>query len=253
MTINEISRWLADLLNLDAFAAADPSLNGLQVGRGSKEAARAAFAVDACADTFARGVEAGADLLVVHHGLFWGVPRPLTRGLYDRLALLVRGDMGLFAAHLPLDAHPELGHNAVMAARLGLEDRQPFGLFRGLPIGCRGVLETPLDLDAALERLGIGRRECAAVLPFGPETIRTAAIVSGAAAEDAEQAAEAGVDLFITGEAAHQIYHPCLEAGIHFVAAGHYFTETFGLQALARKMAGDLGLETVFLDSPTGL
>ncbi|MDR1893804.1 MAG: Nif3-like dinuclear metal center hexameric protein [Spirochaetales bacterium] len=252
MQLTELADYLSALLDLGRFEKADPSLNGLQVGE-EKEIHRVALAVDACGESFERARLAGADLLVVHHGLFWGAPRRLTGEFYRRIKTLVESGLALYAAHLPLDAHPELGHNAVMAARLGLQDLSPFGIYRGLPIGFKGRLAEEADLETLLNRLGLNSAGCPAVFPFGPEGIRTVGLISGAAAGDVEQAIDEGLDLFITGEASHQIYHTCLEGKINFAAAGHYFTETFGLEALAKRITGETGLGTVFLDVPTGL
>jgi len=253
MLIRDVEKYLTGLLDLEAFARADVSMNGLQVGDSSREVRKVAFAVDACLDSFLRAADAGAGLLVVHHGLYWGAPVPVTGDFFRRISCLVERGLALFAAHLPLDSHPEVGNNAALAAALGLEQVEPFGLYHGLKIGCKGVLPRPASLDGVLESLGLTRQDCLSVLPFGGDTIRTVAIVSGGAASDVVQAMEEGADLYLTGEVSHQIYHACLEGRICFAAAGHYFTETFGVRALARRLQKDTGLETVFIDVPTGL
>lgn len=253
MDITEFAGWAAELLRPDRFRAADDSLNGLQVGRSSGPLRKAAFAVDACLETIRRAREAGAQVLFVHHGLFWGKPAPLTGPMRARLAELLAGDMALYACHLPLDAHPELGNNAVLARMLGLRDTRPFGESHGVFIGVQGRLDPAIRMDEALRRVLPAGDAPRAVYPFGPELIRSAAIVSGGAAFEAFQAMEAGVDLYVTGEPSHSIYHHVMEAGLGVIAAGHYATETHGVRAVAERAARDLGLETVFIDLPTGL
>ena len=163
--------------------------------------------------------------------------------------------MALYAVHLPLDFHGELGNNVSMARQLGLEEIQPFGKYGGIKIGAKGVLSAPMSLGGILRRLGLLRDNCLAVLPFGKEEIRSIGIISGGAASSSiiDQVLDEELDLYITGEVSHQIYHYCLEGGIHFVAGGHYYTETYGVKAAARRLAEDTGMETEFLDVPTGL
>lgn len=253
MRLAAIDQHLRGLLRLADFDAVDRSLNGLQVESSDREISTVAFAVDACMASFERAAEGGADLLVVHHGLFWGKPIPLTRGHYRRIRFLVERNMALFAVHLPLDAHPELGNNAGIAAALGLEGAEPFGSYRGVKIGVKGRLREAVDIDAVLRMIGIDRRSCVALLPFGPSAIRTVGIISGGAPLDVEQAIADGLDLYLTGEASHTVYHLCLEERINLVCGGHYQTEVWGLRLLADRLARDLGLRTFFVDVPTGL
>jgi len=251
-TLGDFDTIIREWLHLEEFAAADSSDNGLQVANASGKIRRVAFAVDACLESFRRAREWQADLLFVHHGLFWGRTLPVTGGHYRRLKALLEADCALYAAHLPLDAHPELGNNAGIAALLGLQEVESFGLYKGLKIGLKGRLPEPQRL-AGLERtLSGGRSQGLASLPFGGESIRSVGIVSGAAASTAEQAIEEQLDLFITGESSHTIYHPCLEAGLHVLFAGHYHTEIWGVKQVCEKVASELGLETLFLDLPTG-
>ncbi len=211
-----------------------------------------AFAVDVSRESIRRASEWDAQVLLVHHGLFWEKPVRLEGTLYERVRALMEGGLALYAAHLPLDAHPEVGNNAGLAKELGLTEVQPFGAHKGVKIGCKGVFASPVALDEVLRKLGSGTAGVRS-LPFGPERIRSAGIVTGGAAYDALQAAAEGLDLFITGEGAHGIYHDCLEAGIHAIFAGHYYTETFGVRLLCGRLAADTGLETRYLDVPTGL
>jgi len=253
MRLADVDRYFRELLRLAELDSIDDSLNGIQVECSERELATVAFAVDACMASFERAAEARAELLFVHHGLFWGRPLALTRGHHRRVKFLVEHDMALYAAHLPLDLHPELGNNAGMAAALGLEGIEPFGIYRGAKIGLKGRLPEPADLDGILRLMGIDRQSCVALLPFGPQAIRTVGIVSGGATHEVDQAIAEGLDLYITGEASHTIYHTCLEERINLLCGGHYQTEVWGLRLLARRLARDTGLRTLFVDVPTGL
>jgi dinuclear metal center YbgI/SA1388 family protein len=252
MRLTELDRLLRGALELERAAQVDSALNGLQVANARGEAARVACAVDACLESIRRAVEWKADVLFVHHGLFWGKPQALTGFHYRRVRELCAGDCALYAVHLPLDAHPGLGNNAGLARRLGLREVQPFGEHRGLKIGCRGLLPEALSLQQVAS-LCCGAHPPLGLLPFGPQAIRAVGIVSGGASQDALQAIEEGLDLFITGEPSHMIYHACLEAGINALFAGHYLTEVWGVKNVGEWLSGEHGLATCFLDIPTGL
>lgn len=253
MTLTELDAFLSSTLDHPSWTARDRSLNGLQVGRGKPEVARVAFAVDACLQSFERAVAAAADVLVVHHGLFWGSPLAVTGGHRERLKYLLDHDLALWASHLPLDAHASLGNNAGMAQALGLTDLRAFGEYRGAKIGVKGVLPAPMTLDRICEVLFHGRENALQVLPFGKKDVRTVGLVSGGAAHDVADAIAEGLDLFLTGDADHTIHHVALEAGINVISGGHYATETWGVRQLASHLQTTTGLSTVFLDLPTGL
>ena len=252
MLLQEFDAWCRERFALDTMEKADPSLNGVQVGRLDKEIKRVAFAVDACQESFRRATAWKADVLVVHHGLFWGRPFPLTGTSYDRLALLVQNDLALYAMHLPLDAHPELGNNIGLARVLELHEVRPFCTWHGVQIGFQGRLPTPLRLEEVMVKAFGDWRATLGNLPFGKQNIQTVGIVSGGACDEVEEAIEAGLDLFITGDSSHQIYHRCLEAGINVIFGGHYQTEIWGVSLLARNLRNETGLETCFIDIPTG-
>ena len=238
---------------MDDFAAIDPSRNGIQVERREPELKKLVFAVDASLQTFRQAAELGADLVFVHHGIFWGRESVLTGAHYRRVRFLMEHDIALYAAHLPLDAHPELGNNGCMAAALGLSAAEPFGWYKGRSIGFKGVLPEPLELEEVLLRLDIEMADCNAVLPFGRPEIRTVGIISGGSSRDIRQAIEEDLDLFISGEGDHTIYHEAQENRINMLAVGHYASETWGVSAMAERVARDTGLETHFIDIPTGL
>jgi dinuclear metal center YbgI/SA1388 family protein len=253
MTLTEIDRWLNDCLDLPAVASLDSSLNGLQVASRTPDISKVAFAVDAAMESFRRAAEWGAQLLVVHHGILWDRQQRITGSFYDRIRFLVEKDLALYAAHLPLDVHPEVGNNAGIARQLGLVDLRPFGTYKGAALGCKGVLADALPFDEVVSRLTGRQGEPVRTLPFGPSLVKSIGVISGDAPWGAAQAAAEGLDAFVTGEPAHEIYHHCLEQHIHAIFAGHYHSESYGVQSLAGRLARETGLVTTYLDIPTGL
>lgn len=254
MRLEGFDEYMRQMLAFDAFESIDPSLNGLQVGRREQEIQKVAFAVDACMETFNRAALWGADLLVVHHGIFWGRVEAIRGVHYERIQRLLEADLGLYAIHLPLDEHMSLGNNAQMAAALGLRDVEPFGRFKGATIGCRGRFEQPVSIDRINRTLFSGTENAIRVLPFGATEIGSVGLVSGGGPSAIDEAIELGLDLFITGDAAHTVYHRALESSISVVFGGHYLTEIWGVNALADKLGADHPeIETTFIDVPTGL
>lgn len=253
MDIGEFDGWCRSLLQIEALKDIDDSLNGIQVGRSSGQIRKVAFAVDACAESMRRAKEAGADVLFVHHGLFWGKPLRIEGYLLERIRLLLSSDMALYACHLPLDMHPEVGNNAVLANLLSLRDRSPFGVYHGIAIGVSGRLEKPLAIQEILPLILPDRTEARAIIASGKEKISTVAIVSGGAPFEAFQAFGKDIDLYITGEPSHSVYHQIVENKLNFIAAGHYATEVWGVKAVAERLAREKSVETSFIDIPTGL
>jgi dinuclear metal center YbgI/SA1388 family protein len=253
MTTQKADAWFRNLLDIEGFGAADPSLNGLQVDNDGGELEKIAFAVDAGLETFKRAAEAGAGLLFVHHGLFWGSPLRLQGGHRQRIQFLLDHNIALYAVHLPLDQHPQVGNNAALAELLGITDPLPFGLYHGRKIGYKGILAQPLSIDEAVKRISFMNRLPLGVYPFGPGESRTAAVVSGGASEEALEAIEEGIDLYVTGEVSHSVYHAVLEGGLNMIAGGHYSTEVWGVRRVMERCAAELHIETEFIDVPTGL
>ena len=254
MDLAEFSGRLNDRLDHDAYADVDASANGLQVGPDDTTIDCVAFAVDAAAATIEAAADAGADLLVTHHGLVWGGLDRVTGREYDAVAALVEHDLALYVSHLPLDGHPELGNAAGLASYLDLGDTQAFGTIGPVTIGCRGRAADPFGADelrARVAGLDTGGRE-PQVLDFGPDEITEIAIVTGSGADWLGEAAAAGADALVTGEGKQQVYHEAREAGVTVVLAGHYATETFGVERLAELVA-EWGVETTVLSHPTGL
>lgn len=253
MKIEVLAEYIRTRLHLDDYQVADISLNGLQVGRPEKEVHKIICAVDASLETFERAAAEQADAIFVHHGLFWGKPIAITAQHYRRIAFLVEQDIALLAAHLPLDAHPELGNNATMAKLLGLIDVKPFGIYHGLPIGFRGALPHPMRAEELASQLHLSHKTGLHILPFGKEMIQQVGIVSGGAPEEVQEAIALGLDAYITGEASHTMYPVCKEAGITMISGGHYATEVFGVQQMAKAFSQELDIEASFVEIPTAL
>ncbi|HEY1689290.1 MAG TPA: Nif3-like dinuclear metal center hexameric protein [Solirubrobacteraceae bacterium] len=227
--------------------------NGLQVP-GREEVSTLATGVSAHVELFEQAIESEADLLLVHHGLFWGSGAgPIDLAMKRRLKLLFDSDLALAAYHLPLDAHLEVGNNALIARALGAERLTPFALHKGQPIGCIGRLRERLNaagsdgLFAEVARL-TGQEPL--VFDAGPEEVKTIAIVTGAGSDYMPEAIAAGADAFITGEPAERAMAIAREGGIHFIAAGHHATEVFGVRRLGEHLAKRFELRHVFLDVP---
>lgn len=224
--------------------------NGLQV-EGREEIRKVVTGVSACRELFVRAREAGADAVLVHHGLFWeGMPRTLTGFQYRRVAELIRGEMSLIAYHLPLDRHAEVGNNALAGRRFGLAGLEPFGLHEGLPIGFKGRFPSPIPAAELVERCRqVYGQEPLAFLS-GPDPVRSLGIISGGAQRELYDAIADGLDAYITGEVSEWVMNVAREAGIHYLAAGHYATERLGVRALGEHLAERFGIEAEFIDVP---
>lgn len=248
----EVIEYLDDYLRIDEIADYEGALNGLQV-ENSGEVSAIVAAVDASQRTIDRVVaecEPGT-LVLVHHGLFWDGNRPVSGRRYQRLRALIEHDIALYSAHLPLDVHPEVGNNAILAQMLGILDPVPFDEYRGTPIGAAGHLI--MSRDELAHRLEESLGTKVHLIAGGPETTTRVGIITGGAGSRIGVAAAAGLDTFVTGEGAHHTTFDALEADINVIYAGHYATETVGVKALAEVLGGVFGLESRFHDHPTGL
>lgn len=252
-SVSRLDIFFRQTLDIDGFASADRSMNGLQVDNDGSAVRKIAFAVDACMESFERAAAAGAGMLFVHHGLFWGTPPRVSGNYRRRIQFLLDNNISLYAAHLPLDQHPALGNNAALAELLGLQNTEPFGLYNGKLIGVRGTFPAPVAIDEAAEKIAFAGRPPAGLYPFGKRHNSSCAVISGGAAREALQAIEAGIDLYVTGEASHEVYHQCLEGKLNMIAGGHYATEVWGVRAVMRYCAEALHIDTEFIDIPTGL
>ncbi len=249
MKTKELTSYLDDLLRVRDIA--DDSLNGLQVAN-SGDVTKVALAVDACAASMDAAHEAGADFLLVHHGLFWGKPAPIRDALYQRIRRLIESDMALYAAHLPLDLHPELGNNAQAGKVLGWPVAGEFGEYHGEIIGREVRFDAPRSLSDVAEELGRKLNCEVNVWDFGPTSIKRMGYVSGGGLSILQQAVAEGMDAFVTGEPGHSFYWTAKESKINVLFAGHYATETLGVKAVGEYIHNQFGLETVFIDLPTG-
>jgi dinuclear metal center YbgI/SA1388 family protein len=238
------------LLALSEYGDWDGAFNGLQVeNRGHVH--RLAAAVDARRATIERAAAAGADLLLVHHGLFWGGGAPWTGSRYAVIRKLIEHDLAVYSVHLPLDAHPRLGNNAQLCAALGWRRSRAFFSTKGRPIGRKVV--TRLARAELMHRLAKVVGHPPLLIAAGPEVCRRIGVVSGGAGSELRQAAAEDVDTFITGEGPHWTHALAEDLGLNVFYAGHYATETLGVQALATHLSDRFHLPWTFLDYPTGL
>lgn len=254
MQLSEFRDRLNDKLDHDRYADVDASSNGLQIGDDPVSIDHAAFAVDGAAVTVEMAAEAGADVLVVHHGMIWGGIDRVTGHEYSRVEACLDNDIALYVSHLPLDGHDDLGNAAGLAAFLDCDPVSPFGEYGDVSIGQRARATEPYTVETLREQLRDldtdGRP--IRVLDFGPDRIEDIAILTGSGSDWIREAAGAGVDALVTGEGKQQAYHEAREAGLNVFFAGHYATETFGVRRLQR-LVGEWGIETTYLDHPTGL
>lgn len=250
MHLNEVTGHLNELLGIPGFGDYPNAMNGLQV-ENSGSLSRIGAAVDACEAVIKEAAAAGVDLLIVHHGLYWGGMMPLTGAFYRKTRMLIEADMAVYSAHLPLDAHPRLGNNALLAAELGLTDGEPFFPAADRPIGWKFEAEINREVLRDLLEKALGGPVHLA--PGGPILARKIGVVTGGAGGDVAKAAAEGVDTLITGEGPHWSFTAAEELGINLFYGGHYATETFGVKALAAELSERFALPWQFIDHPTGL
>ena len=248
-----LDTFFRSVLDIEGFAGIDSSMNGIQVDNDGSEIKKIVFAVDACLESFKRCSAAGGNVLFVHHGLFWGSPLAIKGSHRERIQFLLDNNIALYAVHLPLDHHPGLGNNAALAELLGMETLEPFGLYHGKKIGYMGKLKKPLTTDEAVKAINFMENTPLGILPFGKHINESCAVISGGASSEALQALEEGVDLYVTGEIGHSIYHPALEGKMNIIAGGHYATEVWGVRKLMAECATALNIDTEFINIPTVL
>lgn len=230
----------------------ETAINGLQV-EGKQDVKKIGFAVDASLSTFTKAQHYGCEMIIVHHGLFWGSVEPITGLLYKRLSFLMTHGMSLYAAHLPLDGHLSCGNNALMAKLLGLNKIKRFGNYKGSVWGVSGTLKQELYLHEFVEhikkKLGC-QPKCFA---FGKKKVKEIGIVSGSGAFALTEAREKELDVLLTGEVQHQHYHEIKDREMNLISLGHYHSERFGVLALTKTLQKQFRIETIFIDVPTGL
>lgn len=252
VSLDAMVRYLDDYLQVATIPDYDGALNGLQVANRG-EVTGLVSAVDASQQTIDRVVrecEPGT-LLLVHHGLFWDGNLPMTGRRYRRIKALLDHDIAVYSSHIPLDVHPEVGNNAVLARMLGIVDAVPFDSYKGIPFGAAGPLIMSRDLLVA--RLGELLNARVHLVPGGPETTTRVGIITGGAGGRVTVASAVGLDTYITGEGVHHTTFDALEGGVNLIYAGHYATETVGVKALGEHLAEQFGVPHVFHDHPTGM
>jgi dinuclear metal center YbgI/SA1388 family protein len=251
-TLADIRTHLDQTLRIAELPDYGNALNGLQLQNRTGTVSRVVAAVDSTLQVVKKAIAEGADLLLVHHGMFWTGLQPWTGATFERLNLALENNLAIYSAHLPLDAHPQLGNNACIARAMQLTPCGGFLDYKGLAVGV--TCEAALALDEVVARftqaLDGGRVH---VCAGGPKTTRKIGISSGGSGSEIAAAAKAGVDTFITGEGPHWSYTLAEELGINVLYGGHYATETFGVKALAEHLQSQFGLPWSFVDHPTGL
>ncbi len=249
MTRSQLEIYFQKILTPENFE--DYAPNGLQV-EGKENIARIAFAVSATQDSIAKAKAWGADALVVHHGIFWKHqgPRTVTGAWGERVKSLVKVDLNLFAYHLPLDGHAEIGNAVALGNKLGLTSLSPFALYKRQPLGAKGKFSSPIkasDLKSKLETLL--KHPVIIATPDENKMISSIGIITGGANNEWTEAQKDGLDAYLTGEISEYNWHDAKEAGIHYFAGGHHATERFGVIALMEKVTSELKLECDFFDS----
>lgn len=249
-SLAQIVRHCDTLLRTAEIKDYDGAVNGLQM-ENNGSVTRIAAAVDASPATVRKAIVAGANLMIVHHGLFWGLRHPWTGRNYELIRLLLDNNVAIYSSHLPLDAHPKLGNNTLLCSALGLRNLKPFFVSHETALGFQTVKNISRDeLALRLSKAVGGRVE---VIPGGPKVCKRIGVVTGGAGSELKKAAQEGVDTFITGEGPHWTFAMAEELGVNVLYAGHYATETFGVKALAAHLAAKFRVPWIFVDHPTGL
>lgn len=248
-TRDEIIDFCDTLLAIDSFTDYGP--NGLQVP-GAAEVTKVASGVSAHRELLQRAVDAGAQLVIAHHGLFWDFhPRALSPAMAERLRIALTHELSVAGYHLPLDAHREIGNNVLVARALGFEPAdEPFGVVKGAPIGCVGTHAEGVPADELARRIRETTEREPLHFAFGSERVHRIGVVTGAGSSEIHAAIELGLDALVTGEPAEHVMADAREGGIHFFGAGHYATETFGIKRLGELIAERFGVEHEFIEVP---
>jgi len=249
MKRTELVSYLDNLLNIRQIADYGPQ--GLQI-EGREDVNKIAVGVDTAHATIDGALAAGADMLIVHHGIFWGPPKLIAGAFGYKVRRFIEADLNLYAAHLALDAHPALGNNAELCRLLALTPTGGYFNFKGLDVGMIAEPTSPLPFTALVARFADALQPPLKADASGPELVRKVAVCSGDAARSLEEAFELGCDTLVTGELDYTMAHAPEELGMNVIYGGHYVTETLGVQALARHLNEVFGLPWVFVDVPVG-
>ncbi|MBR5646460.1 MAG: Nif3-like dinuclear metal center hexameric protein [Treponema sp.] len=255
MTLLELDEYFNSFLQKENYSD-DISLNGIQIQNSmpdKKEIKKIAFAVDACEATALKAAEQKADVLFVHHGLFWGRCETITGQFYRRINAFLKNDLALIAYHIPLDANNPYGNNYGMAQRINLTNLEPFGQWHGMNIGVKGTLNEPLTTDEIAQKILRPGKKANHIIKAGKEKNKTVGIISGGASEEIKFAVEQNLDCYITGEFLHEDFQTAKEMNINVISGGHYETETVGVNLLMNKIQTELGIQAFFIEEPSGL
>ncbi len=246
----DLVAYLDELLHIHDIVDFGPQ--GLQI-EGGDEVTKLAVGVDAAHATIDGALAAGAEMLIVHHGIFWGPTKRLVGAYGQKIRRFFAADLNLYGAHLALDAHPELGNNAELCRLLSLHAVGTYFNYKGLDVGLLAEPDQPLDFQALVERFSDALQPPLRTQSFGPAKVQRVAVCSGDAARSMEEAHNLGCDTLITGELDYTMVHAAEELGMNVLYGGHYVTETLGIQALARHLSERFGLSWAFIDVPVGL
>jgi len=250
VSLRAVNNYLDNFLHVCEIGDWPQALNGLQI-ENSGRVTRIAAAVDVSTRVLTAAAKRGVDFLIVHHGLFWAGRQAVTGALHRQLRLAFKHDIALYSAHLPLDVHPKLGNNVLLAIELGMKSTKPFLDKKGQLVGLKSRKSVPRDyLICRLRKAVNGPVK---QFNFGPKKTNMIGVITGAAGSEIYRVAENKIDTFITGEAPHWAAIAAEELGINLLLGGHYATETFGVKSLAAHLAGRFKVPWEFLDFPTGL
>lgn len=249
--LGELTRFLDEELCIQDIPDYPQALNGIQLENGGT-VTKVAAAVDASLPVFEKAADSGADLLLVHHGMFWQGAQRIKGALYQKLKLAMDAGMAVYSAHIPLDIHPFWGNNILLAQAIGMTETEPYHDWKGVQLGlCQSLDITRDELLTRVEGAVGGSR--VHLCPGGPNKVGKVGVITGGAGSEVEAMAACGIDTFISGEGPHWSYPLAEELGINVLYAGHYATETFGVRALADELSKRFGIEHEFIDHPTGL
>ncbi|WP_234043467.1 Nif3-like dinuclear metal center hexameric protein [Luteolibacter yonseiensis] len=250
ISLDEVVKYLDSELKTATISDYPGALNGLQLANEGR-ICRVVAAVDASLPVIRKAAEGGPGLLLVHHGMFWQGVQPVTGPFYQKLRIAMDAGLAIYSSHLPLDVHPQLGNNILLCKALGIMDVHPFFDQKGLSLGLRGSwMGERNELEGVLKSVLNGPVH---LCPGGPKTVSHIGVITGGAGSEVVKVASTGVDTFITGEGPHWSYSLAEELGINVFYGGHYATETFGVKALAARIAEKSGIPWEFIDHPTGL
>jgi dinuclear metal center YbgI/SA1388 family protein len=251
MTLADLRSHLDSLLRIAEIQDWPNALNGLQLENAGNQVTRIAAAVDANVTTVDRAAERGADLLLVHHGLFWGGVQPLRGRWFQMWRRAIEAGLAVYSAHLPLDVHPEFGNNALLAGALGMSNLEPFLDMKGTTVGFKSRLN--ITRDQLVQRLEAAVGGRVIVCPGGSANVGMVGVITGGAGSEAREVAACGVDTFVTGEGQHWTFGVAEELGMNILYGGHYATETLGVKALAAHLSSKFNVPWEFIDHPSGL